>query len=135
MGDGLHVDDRDVGVLGEGVEDDVLSILLPVLELGEGADPDQIAVAGQHLDRLLDVLLGVAQHHGPFLELERPHATRRGEDHGMPAQLVGPHVERGACPQGVVEEEEGDRLPCQVVAQRRLLQCPGVVEHRLKLGP
>jgi hypothetical protein len=75
VGDGLHVDHRDLGMLGQGVENQILAILLPVFELGEGPDTDQVAVAGEHLGRLLDVLLGIAQHHRPLFELERPHAT------------------------------------------------------------
>ena len=115
---GLHVDHRDVGVGGEGLEDGVLPVLLPVHEFGEGPDPDQVAIAGEDLGRLFDVLLGVIEHHSPVFELQRPHPAGGGEHDGVASQLVGADVERGAGAQGVVEEEQGNGLPLEGLAMR-----------------
>jgi hypothetical protein len=134
VGDRLHVDDRNVRVIGESVEDAVFAILLPVFELGKGADSYQVAVSGEDLGSLLDVLLGISVHHDTVIELERPYATGRRQHHRVTAKLIGSDIERSAGSEGVVEKEKRDGLPRQGISVRRCLEAPGLVDQCLQVG-
>ena len=108
--DRLHVDDRHRRVLREALDDVVLAVVLPALELGERAHGDEVAVAREHARDLLDVLLGLAVHDDAVAELDGPRALAGLEHDGVAAHLEDADLERRARAERRVEEDERDAL-------------------------
>ena len=141
MRDRLHVQDGDGGVLREGVDDGVLAIVLPALELGERAHRDEVAIAREHARDLLDVLLGLAVHDDAVAVLDGPGALAGLEDDGVAAHLEHADLERRASPQRRIEEDERDALAREVsgAGGRRgppgRLELASVIEQLLELCP
>ena len=134
VGDRLHVDDGDGGVAGEGLDDAVLAVDLPALELGEGAHGDRVDVAGQDARDLPHVLLGLAVHDDVVVELDRPGALAGLEHDGLAAELMHAELEAGAGAQRGVEEQQGDRLAGEALGVRSGLEGPRRGEQGLDLG-
>ena len=80
VNDRLHVDDRNFRMPGERLDQRVFTVVLPVLEAGECAHRDEVAVARQHFGDLDDMLLGLAVHYLSGIELDPPHAVARLQD-------------------------------------------------------
>src|SRR5262245_25571372 len=105
---------------GERLDQRVFTVVLPVLEAGECAHRDEVAVARQHSGDLDDMLLGLTVHYLSKIELDSPHAVARLEDDRRGAQLGGADLERGARAQRAVQEQqcEGPAVAAAAVRDR-----------------
>ena len=83
--------------------------------------------------RTTGVLLGIAEHDRPVLELQRPHSPRC-QHNRMASELLGPDLERRTSSQRAVQEEQRDRFALEGVAVGGFLETLGVVEQSLELG-
>ena len=96
---GQAVDDGDVGVTGQGFH----------LLLMEGADHDAVAVAGQDPGGVLDGLAPADL------------ALLAGEEQGVAAELVHPHLEGHPGPGGVFFKDHGQSLALEIVVGQAVL--------------
>src|SRR5690606_840904 len=112
----------------------ILAVDLPVDELGEGAYADQVDIARQHTRDFGDVLLGLAIHHRAELELDRPRILARRQHDGGAAELGGTQLEAGARSQRGIEEQQGDRLALQLIANLVALELSGMRKQGIEFG-
>jgi len=77
---------------GERLDQRVVTVVLPILEAGECAHRDEVAVARQHFGDLDDMLLGLAVHylHLPGIEFDPTHAVARRQDFAVAPSWAAP---------------------------------------------
>ena len=108
-----------VAYFAKRLDDEVLAVVLPALELRERADRDEVAVAREHAGDLLDVLLGLGVHHHAVAVLDGPGALAGLEDDGVAAHLEDADLERRARAQRRIEEDERDALAREIPGAER----------------
>ena len=62
VGDGFHVDHRHCGILGKGLDHQILAVLLPIDKFGKGSNTNQIAITRQYLGGFGNMFFGHAIH-------------------------------------------------------------------------
>ena len=113
-GRGLHAEHRATGVADELVDDPLLIVLGLVLESGEGADTDDVAVGTHDGDGLKQVFGLVAVHDDAALGLKFPRALVDIEYDHVHAEVEGSFL----CAQtGAQTGVEKDHHQCLVAAE------------------
>ena len=111
---GLEVDDRDLGVLREGLEVQVQAVLFPALSPLREPDPYRVQVFGECPGSVPDVLHLVTSK-GVFLDFIREgiEVLRSGESQGCPSQLDHRDGEAHPGPEALGFEDHSQGLPLQ----------------------
>ena len=133
---GLHREDGTTRVADKLLEDALLVVLLLVLELGKGANTDDVAVGAHDRNRLQQVLGLVAIHDHATLRLELPGALINVQNHDIHAEVHRCLLGREAGAEARVEEEHQKRF---VATQLRelvavALQLQGLLDGHLQVA-
>ena len=125
----LHIDDWNINQRNQIPELRVGQIVFQIPPLREGADPDRIAIGGDHRHRLANVLGGRAVHHDtrPCLQSVDGHFRR---DHERPAaQPRHGRLKRGQRAQRRAEKQQRQDLAFQGAGFGPALQAPGKLQQ------
>ena len=101
-----------------------------ILAIGEGADPQRVAIGRQHRDAFAHVLGGRAAHLNTEARLQLPGALARGDDERTAAQPRHARLKRGQGPQRGIEKQQAEDLAGERLRLRMLLQATGKIQQR-----